>query len=99
MRVSADTAQHVVKTRKPGYLPSRFKPGYWINDIEARFEQWLYDQGYRLGEATPTLESPNLVKPGQLMANEINPFASYVTNEQWLQVCVFASTLENLYKS
>lgn len=93
MRVNDEVARRIIQARKPGYLPSRFKPGYWINDTEAKFEQWLYDQGYR-----PAVEFEGKPLGTPLEAKEINPYASKVTAEQWNQVCVFASRLDNLFK-
>lgn len=95
MKVNDEVMWQVAQDRKLGYLPSRFKPGYWINDTEAAFEQWLHEQGYR---PESEIEGKQTVIEAELSPKLVNQFAPMVDPSKWTQVCVFASRLKNLHK-
>jgi len=95
MRVNDEVKQMVIQSRKKGHLPSMFRPDYYVNDLEFKFERWLYSQGFRPGDEHMLGRT---VKVPLLSPQLVNQYVSHVSNEDWPQICVFASRLVNLQR-
>ena len=95
MKVNDEVKQLVIRSRKKGRQPSMFNPDYYVNDLEFKFERWLYSQGYRPGDEHMLGRT---VKVPSLSPQLVNQYVSHVSNEDWPQICVFASRLVNLQK-
>lgn len=95
MKVNDEVRRIATSKRKFGHIPSMFKDGYWVNDIERAFELWLYSQGYRPGDEHMMGKTTRF---SVLDPKEINEFSTRCNSNDWLIVVTFASKLENLQK-
>lgn len=89
----------VIRARRKGRQPSMFRQDYYVNDLEFKFERWLYSQGYRPGDEHMLGRT---VKVPAISPQLVNQYVVHVNNAEWPpewpQICVFASLLVNLQK-